>query len=443
MAAVVATTVVALALLVGLAGTLWQASVAAHERDAARREAASAKAVTDFVVSSLRSQDVYAQGQQDMTVAAAMNQAAMRLAGGDLKDQPEIRGLLLRTISDVLNNNGKSAAALQVGQQALELERHTHTGDHEHVAAAMRVVGTVQSALGKFSDAEATLREAVPMYKRLGIETVDVVESLNEWAGSLIGQKRYKEAIPLLEEAFQIGRRLFPGGHSDIGISLGDLALCRKNLGDLEGAEREYVQTLDTYRQLFKGDHPDIAVLLGNLGSVRRNLKRYPEALAVLEESLAMNRRLFKDDHFNTAGALMQLSSVNEAIGNLPEAEDRAAESAAMLKRLFPDGHPYSSSALAGLSRIRLARGNAAGAVTAAGEAVAIDRHLFPTGSTSMVGNLESLARAQAAARQFGPALSSAHEAAAMLARLAPDDTAAIGRSKDLIATIEKSRDGK
>jgi tetratricopeptide (TPR) repeat protein len=441
--AVVAAGVVLLALVVGLAGTLWQASVAARERDASRREAASAKAVTDFVIASLRSQDVNAQGQQDMTVATAMNQAAARLAGGDLKEQPEIRGLLLRTISDVLNNNGKSAAALQLAQQALDLERRTHAGEHEHIAAAMHAVGSAQYSLGRFDDAEATLREGAAMLKRRGVETADLVELINDWAGALIGLDRYKEAIPPIEEALQIGRRLFPGGHRDIAISLGNLALCRKNLGDLEGAEREYVKTIETYRQLIKGDHPDIAILLGNLGSVRTRLKRYPEALAALEEALAMDHRIFKEDHFNTAGALMQLSGVYEAMDRLPEAEDRAAECAAMLARLYPDGHPYTSSALAGLSRIRLARGNAAGAVTAAGQAVAIERHLSPAGSMPMVGYLQRLARAQAAARQFGPARSSAREAAAMIARLAPADTAGIARSKELIATIEKGRGGK
>ena len=102
------------------------------------------------------------------------------------------------------------------------------------------------------------------------------------------------------------------------------------------------------------------------------------------------------------------------------------------------DQAQYSSRALRGQSRIQLTRGNAAGAVSTASEAVAVDRHLSPTGSIETVFDLQALARAQMTAKQFAQASSNAQEAAAMLGCLEPDNSAAMSRAKDLIATIEK-----
>src|SRR5262249_17944941 len=127
-APVAAGAIVAGALVLGIAGTLWQASVASRERDAARREAANAQAVTSFVVDSLKSQDPNETGRQDISVAEAMRQASDRLARGDLANQPEIAAVLQRTIATVLNGSGKSTAALPLVEKSLALERLAHPG---------------------------------------------------------------------------------------------------------------------------------------------------------------------------------------------------------------------------------------------------------------------------------------------------------------------------
>jgi hypothetical protein len=109
---------------------------------------------------------------------------------------------------------------------------------------------------------------------------------------------------------------------------------------------------------------------------------------------------------------------------------------------LFPDGHPAHEPAPVASRESAGLAGENTRECSAAAEAVANERHLHPAGHLDTVVDLQALARAQAGARQFGPARSSAGEAAAMVARLAPDDTAAIGRAKDLIASIEKSSGG-
>ena len=103
-----------LALILGLAGTAWQARVAAAERDRARVAAqearrerdrarqlgAEAREVADFVVGLFRPTELERTPIQEVTAEQLLDAGAARLAG-DLEDQPLTRARLMETIGAV------------------------------------------------------------------------------------------------------------------------------------------------------------------------------------------------------------------------------------------------------------------------------------------------------------------------------------------------------
>jgi tetratricopeptide (TPR) repeat protein len=441
--AVAAAAVVAAALLLGITGTLWQASIAARERDAAKREAANARAVTDFVVESLKTQDPTAEGRQDMTVADAMRQAATQLNAGALQAQPETVGLLQRTIATVLEGNGKSTEAMPFAQQALTLERRLHPGDHVHVAASLSVVGEVATTLGQFAEAETTLRTALDMDRRLTPgDSKEVVDTLNDLGSPLLRLARFDDAARVSEEALAMSRRLVPPDDRNVAIALNGLGMANKGLGKLDKAEALYTEALPILRRLHPGDHPDVASLLANIGAVRRSLGRYDEAMQSSEEALAMNQRLFKGDNMTTGAILMNLGMTLQSLHRLDEAEARSKEVLQMLDRLFPGDHALKARTLANLASLQLDAGRPKDAQATAGAAAAMSARVFEGDNTDVVDCLDRLAQADAKLRQWPAALTHAQQAAEMAARLAPDGSPARTKAEETLATIKQQAAG-
>lgn len=438
-ATVAAAAVVAMALVVGLAGTLWQASVASRERDAARREAANAQAVTDFVIESLNAQDPTGQGRQDMSVAEAMRLATGRLDGGDLKDQPDTVAVLRRTIARVLNNNGKTSEAIPIAEQSLALEQQAHRADHLHVAESLGALGGIYLVAGRLSDAETALLATIAMHERLStVESAQTVSRLNELVELRIRQGKFGEAGSTAEQALATSRRLFPGGHRVTATALNNLAVVKRSLSAFEEAEALFAQALDEVRRQHPGDHPDLASVMANLANARRRLRRFEAASQMLDEALAMNRRLFKGDHPNTAAMLMQLGQLQQDMGKLPEAETLVQECVAMMRRLYPGSHPLTARALDNLAAIQLAQARASEAVASAAASLAMQRAVFKGDQATIVDTLQRLARAEAARGRRAAALGHATEAAEMAARLAPGGDDRRKRAEELLTSLRQ-----
>jgi non-specific serine/threonine protein kinase/serine/threonine-protein kinase len=64
------------ALVVGLGGTIWQARVAARERDSARQEAARANALNEFMTRMLTASDPESLGSREVTVMELLDRAS-------------------------------------------------------------------------------------------------------------------------------------------------------------------------------------------------------------------------------------------------------------------------------------------------------------------------------------------------------------------------------
>jgi hypothetical protein len=53
---------------------------------------------------------------------------------------------------------------------------------------------------------------------------------------------------------------------------MNNLAVARRNLGDLQGARDLHEQTLAARRRVLGADHPDTLLSMSNLATVRHNL---------------------------------------------------------------------------------------------------------------------------------------------------------------------------
>ncbi len=462
-AAAVAATVAA-TLILGFGTALVQRNKAVRRAAEEARARARLEAVSGFVVKSLQSSDPNQGGSQEATIAQAMANAVKEIEGGAFRKDPETEALLDETIGSILKNNGKTAEALPLFQQALAIRRSLHPGEHVDIAKSMINVANAQHALGDFAAAESSGRGALEMLRRiLPGDHAELASGLNNLAYILTDYGRPKEAEPLLREALEMSRRLsgpdsaettdamtslawalhsagrtaeaepymrqvvatrrriYPGGHPLVALSLVNLSFILQELGRATEAEPPLREGIDLYRKAYKGDHPDTAQALHNLASLLHDLGRSEEAEALYLETLAMRRRLHPGNHPNVAMTLGDLAVVRRSLGRMKEAEEAARESLEMNQKLLPEDHPTVLTAMGNLAGIRLAMGRAAEAEPLYVRVLDLRRRTIHEDNPSLALSLSNLAFCRIDLGKLQQAEEGAHDAVDMYRRVFPE----------------------
>jgi serine/threonine protein kinase len=196
-AALIAGSVVAAALFLGLVGTTWQAIRATHaervtqvQRDRAleaeklaKTEAAIARAANDFLNHDLLSQadpsisrdQYYNDPSGDLKLRTVLNRASSRIEGR-FQDQPLVEAALRQTIGATYRNLGETDRALSHFRRAVELRRAQLGEEHPDTLTSMA------SLAGASRDSDLTRRVLEVRRRLLGKDHPDTLRSMYELA---------------------------------------------------------------------------------------------------------------------------------------------------------------------------------------------------------------------------------------------------------------------
>jgi tetratricopeptide (TPR) repeat protein len=101
-----------------------------------------------------------------------------------------------------------------------------------------------------------------------------------------------RRAAELHEQALAMYQRLYDGDHHDVALSLSNLAVDLRELGEHARARELNEQALAMRQRLHEGDHPDVALSLSNLAADLSELGEHARARELGEQALAMRQRL-------------------------------------------------------------------------------------------------------------------------------------------------------
>ncbi|HVO51017.1 MAG TPA: serine/threonine-protein kinase [Thermoanaerobaculia bacterium] len=390
-------------LLVALAVTLLvQGQRVRRERDRAAAEAAKAGAINEYLQDALGAADPWGKGSRNVTLLDALRQARAKTEV-TLKTQPLVEASVLQSIGTTLVNLAEPDEALKALHRSYDLRvAAAGKGSAEAAESLVALAGAESSASGKkFADAEAHATEALAIVRALhGKESIETAPALNALATALAGEGKRPEAKALAEELLAMGRahrgaarkedrdaaakaeadallvlvivhttgdegdakqmvpfaeqRLallkarYGDRHPEIANALNDVALGKMYAGDLEGAEKEYLEALDMDVSLLGEDHPEVAALRENLGGVYLRLKKFDRTAALLESVLASRRKALGDDSEPVARTLTNIAAVHKIAGELAAAEKAYPEAIARLTKALGPEHPDVGIALLG-----------------------------------------------------------------------------------------------
>ncbi|MGE5178375.1 MAG: protein kinase domain-containing protein [Bacteroidota bacterium] len=320
-AAVVAGSLVALALVSGIIGTSIGMARAQRAEHAALDEAETSRQTTKFLLDLFKVSDTEYVGKST-TARELLDRGADRIRD-ELKDRPLIRATLLQTIGNTYAGLGLRREALPHITESLEIRRRFLGPDHVDTGRSTYDLAKTYIWLDDFDRARPLLESALAILsKRLGPDSREAAWCHNDLGIGYVGREDYARALPHLLEAARIKKKTLGANDWDYAMSINNIgyvfSLMHRNAEARQYLE-ECLKIIDARPS--ERANPVIATALHTLGTVLLAEHKAPEARTYLGRALAMQESLWVGNHPDIAQTLETLARADAELGRNHEAE--------------------------------------------------------------------------------------------------------------------------
>lgn len=407
-------------------------SLADAEAARARREAATAREVTDFLVRSFAAADPWRSAGEKVTAAQILQSSQKRIAT-ELAAQPAVRANLLESIGLAYRGLGLFQRSREVLEESLAVRRRLFGDRHPDVAKSLTELaqtvdelgepaqvrelteqalraagdawtpgdlrrldteerrGLVILALGDHPAAEKALLEMLEKRRRYhGVDHQDYPAALLS-TGLVYDRKgEYARAEPYYREAYEIRRRQVGEEHPDVARAINNLAMTRFNLGQPAEGEKLWRRALEIQKKTLGENHPEVAISLNNLGYALSNRGKLVEALDLYRQVIAIHRRIGREEHPWVAMTYNNIGIAHRDRGDWKAAAEAYRQSLALNYRLYGQEHPEIANVTSNLAIALTEGGRWREAEELQRKALAMKRKVVP-GSVQLALSMDSL----------------------------------------------------
>jgi tetratricopeptide (TPR) repeat protein len=332
------------------------------------------------------------------------------LAADKSPDQ-QIKSLETRIVE--LNGRGQYADAVPLAKQVVDLrQKRTGTEDPDY-ASAISNLAMLYKSLGRFDDAEPLLEQSLairrkvlkpsdpltvatigslaeiygdegkpeqaePLLKQVdGIASPEIAGGAEAAGMTYLRQNHFDQAIPLLKQAMDAYRKVYPAGNSKLAAATANLAQAYIAAGRPDQAEPLLKQASDTaggdgqaevdsltrqsdfyvsqnrpddaapiltrvvaLRQKMGTEDKNLAARVGNLAVLFANAGRYAESVPFWQDNIAIYEKIGGPDNVAVAGSLDNLATVYLNQGDIDTAEPLIQRSASIYAKAGGETSP-------------------------------------------------------------------------------------------------------
>ena len=280
---VAAAALVFLATIAGMTASIWEARVAARERDQARRKTEQAEQLNKFLQSILSAASPEEKGR-GATVIQVLDDAAARIET-EFSNQPELKAQALLTIGQTYAWLGLTEQAEKALRVALKMNRELYGEQSKAAALCMNYLGEVVLVTGKYDEAESLLTKAVAIERSFSSSSKDLAAALSSLGELYNWVGKYDKATALLQESIAISDGISGPRNPDSALALSSLGRAHKFSYDLIAAEASFARALEILRALPSRYEFRKAVVLLNLGDLLVIEDKDEEGLRTLREA--------------------------------------------------------------------------------------------------------------------------------------------------------------
>jgi eukaryotic-like serine/threonine-protein kinase len=394
-------------LVVLIAGVI----VSAREAARAGKEAATSRAISDFLQNDLLAQASAANQARpnnkpdpDLKVRTALDRAAAKI-GGRFDRQPEVEAALRVTIGQTYTDLGLYPQAHAQLGQALKLERDVQGPDNPKTLETTNRLARVIYLQGQYSQAESLLRPALETEQRvLGRENSETLIAMNGLANAYRAQGKYPQADALYNQSLEIRRRVLGPEHPDTLVSMNNLAVSYEQQGQYAKAETLDSRLVEIRRRVLGLEHPNTLASMNNLAVDYEQQAQYAKAEVLDRQLLDIRRRVFGPDHPETLASMANLALICTNQGKFAQAEALDSQTLSLQTRVIGPEHPATVKTMSALGFVEFAQGKYAQAVAELGKAVELERRIRGPEHPNTLGSMTDLAGAYAAQGNYDQA---------------------------------------
>ncbi len=303
-------------------------------------EVATAESALGFMEEMLESVDPGEARGAEVTVKEVMDRSATRIRQR-FEQHPEVRARLLATMGKVYLALGRYSDAEPLLVEALELHRERPGPVQGDTLASRHALATLRWHQARYEEAEELLRANLEARRRtLGDDHPDTLSDLNDLAVLHFQRERYQEAEGLYLAALEGRRSALGRSHLDTLETVSNLAVLYKVTGRYDEAEPLYLEELAGSRRALGDDHPDTFVSMNNLATFYTTRQRYELAEPLYLEVLEGRRRVLGPEHPKTLNTQSKLATLYRELDRDEEALAALQEVLAARRETLGDDHP-------------------------------------------------------------------------------------------------------
>ena len=331
---------------------------AVSEKRRADDEAATAKAVSDFLQGDLLAQ-ASANNQArpgtkpdpDLKVRTALDRAAARIPG-KFEKQPLVEAAIRQTIANTYRDLGMYPEAQPHLERAIELRAKVQGDEHPDTLSAMRDLAEIYVFQGRFAPAQILHAKVLAIRRRvLGEKHPATLDSMINLAEAYQRLRQYAEAEPIASKAVEISRRVLGEEHEATINAMTELGLIYNHEGKYAQAEALDTRLVQIEKRRLGDENPDTLTVLNNLAAVYNREGKFTQAEALRLQVLDVQRRVLGPEHNNTLISMNNLAMTYVAQGKYTQAEPIEKEALVIYRRVLGEEHPQTLTLMANLAR--------------------------------------------------------------------------------------------
>ena len=348
----------AVLLVLGLAGTSWQARQAAIERDRAQLEASKTERVSEFLVGLFEQADPWRAQERELTARDLVDRGAEQIRV--LNETPQVQAQMFQILARVHRGLADYERAGRLAAEAVERLESDPGAEPRGRAEAWALRANTLGSQGRYQEAESAHRRALAL---VGNEPPAVrARFMNGLGLALYSLGRLDESRDLLEQAFDIRREYQPDS-AELAESYNNLALLNATLDRNDRAREYYDRAIVLRRRVLGEDHPTTSFSLTNLASLLVQTGRPAEALPAFREALAIRKNAFGPDHPAVASVLYQMGWAHANLEQHRQARDYYERALAIRQDAMGERHPSVAVLYNALGSVARAEGDHARAL--------------------------------------------------------------------------------
>jgi tetratricopeptide (TPR) repeat protein len=279
----------------------------------------------------------------DIAEAERLARLALDLAGGLPEGPDHDRALAraLRPLGTVSRARGRYAEAERTFETAVAAAGAGFGERSLEVAEILNDLGMTLKYAGRFADAEAAYsRVGAILEPRTDVDPQDMAALFHNLGGLAHARGDFAAAEPLARRAIEIRSGAVDLRDAALLLDRSAHAAILDGLGRSDEAEAAIRDLLPDLEAALGPDHPEVAVALNNLAAIVQRRGSLDEAEAIYRRVIAIKEARLGADSPALAGALNNLGTVLRAAGRPGEAAPLFERALRLLEGAVEDDHP-------------------------------------------------------------------------------------------------------